>query len=211
MNELFRYAFIDESGGVTACDQNHFLVVAALSTDHPQTITRVVRQFHKKTAHSIDEIKAKKTEDRKIIQFLRALSKEPIAIFAVVLNHQNIIHPPKDAENIYRWAVSRVVSMLVERYPRIEVVLDKRYTKQTLRYRLEKEIRNKIIDLPQQFVLIRQEDSIKVKGLQAADFFAWSLLQKYERGDCRFYEIFAHRIIVEDKITKLRWDAEQDY
>lgn len=54
-------------------------------------------------------------------------------------------------------------------------------------------------------VIIRQEDSIAHKELQAVDYIAWAFFQKYERGDDRFYQIIANRVIVEKVIRRGLW------
>lgn len=211
MDDPLQYAYIDESGSVSVSRHTHLLIVAALCTDDSQNIARMIRRVKKKygTSLSSGEFKAKKTSVRAITQILTALSAEPIEIFAVVVNPQIIGCPPKDPEDIYRWAVTRTVAMLVERHPRLEIVLDRRYTKENLRYRLEKAIRSGISGLPQHYVLVRQEDSTLSKELQAVDFIAWSFLQKYERSDSRFYDLIAPRIVLEECMTKQIWETEK--
>ena len=54
----------------------------------------------------------------------------------------------------------------------------------------------------QEVVIIRQEDSIACKELQATDYIAWAFFQKYERGDSRFYEIVADKVVVEEVISR---------
>lgn len=93
----------------------------------------------------------------------------------------------------------------VERWPRIELLLDKRYTKRSLRLELERVIREGIAGLPQEVVLIRQEDSRSRKELQAVDHVAWAIYQKYEAGDNRFYEILQDKIVVEEVIKHHLW------
>jgi len=83
--------------------------------------------------------------------------------------------------------------------------LDKRYTKRTLRYDLEETIREGLVGVPQEVVLIRQEDSVVRKELQAVDCVAWAFFQKYEHGDDRFYRIIADKVIVEDIIRRKLW------
>ncbi len=62
--------------------------------------------------------------------------------------------------------------------------------------------------MPQQYGMVRQEDSIFTEELQAVDFFAWAMFQKYVRGESRFYERIVP-IIVEEVITKQVWEQEQ--
>lgn len=124
------------------------------------------------------EIKAADFEEAAILRLLREIAKENIVIVPTVVDQQAILRPPKDNEDIYRLAVARTVRRLAERFPRMEICLDKRYTQAGLRYHLEKSIRAGIEDLPHQMVLIRKENSSSRKELQAADAIAWAFIQK---------------------------------
>jgi hypothetical protein len=108
-------------------------------------------------------------------------------------------------EEIYRKTVARTIYRLVERWPRINVCLDQRYTNKHQRFDLEQRIRETIQDLPRKIVLIRQENSVNRKGLQAVDAVSWAFFQKYERGDCRFYDIIAPKVIWEEVIMEKDW------
>lgn len=207
MGDILQYAYIDESGSITVSQSSHYLIVAALCVNSDQNISRVVRRVQKKFSAYIPsgELKAKKSTERIINLLLTALSKQPIELYALIVDRQVIEHPTKDPEDIYRWAMARLVAKLVERYPQIEIIVDKRYTKADLRYRLERSMRQGIADLPQRYVLIRHEDSILWKELQAVDFIAWAFFQKYERGDSQFYELIKATIVSEELITKISW------
>ena len=41
--------------------------------------------------------------------------------------------------------------------------------------------------------------------LWPVDYVAWALFQKHERGDCRFYDIVASKIIVEQTVANPLW------
>jgi hypothetical protein len=69
--------------------------------------------------------------------------------------------------------------------------------------------RQGISDLPQSYVLIHQEDSMLSRELQAVDFIAWALFQKYERGNTKFYNRIAPRIVVEELVTRQAWQKEK--
>ncbi|KXK11435.1 MAG: hypothetical protein UZ14_CFX002002825 [Chloroflexi bacterium OLB14] len=101
-----------------------------------------------------------------------------------------------------------MIKKLVSRYPRIEITLDRRYTNKTLRYKLEQYIRDGISNLPQNYILIRQEDSQQQRGLQAVDFIAWALFQKYENNNAEYYQQFESRILDEELVTKYSLDTE---
>lgn len=205
-----RYAYIDEAGTVALSRKSHILVVAALCLENPRLVENTIKKAQKKYGSSLasGELKAKKSEGKLIEFILSAIAKEPIEIFSVIVDRRILEKEILDSEEIYRWAVTRLVRKLVTRYSRIEISLDKRYTKEGLRYKLEKSIREGIADLPQQYVLIRQEDSQPSRELQAVDFIAWALFQKYERGNNIYYGKIADRITKEELITKQTWDAE---
>ncbi|MFZ5878346.1 MAG: DUF3800 domain-containing protein [Chloroflexota bacterium] len=198
------YAFIDEAGNVAISAQSHFLIVAALCTETPRYLERAIRKTQKKfgSALSSGELKGKKSNDRLAETVLKGLQGHPIKIYAVIIGQDVLKTIPEPGEEIYRWAAARLVRKVVGQSPRTEIVLDRRYTKESLRYQLEKIIREEISDLPQQYVLIRQEDSLHRKELQAVDFIAWSFFQKYERGNSRYYEIIQPCIVEEEVITK---------
>ncbi|MCC6297952.1 MAG: DUF3800 domain-containing protein [Anaerolineales bacterium] len=204
-----RYAFIDESGIAGLSRKSHVFIVAALCLKNPRGAESIVKRAQKKYGSSLasGELKAKQAEGKLITHVLNALSQESIEVFSVIIDRRHIENMTDDSEQVYRRAVTRLIKKLVKRYPRIEVTLDRRYTNKSLRYQLEKDIREGISGIPQQFVLIRQEDSLSSKGLQAVDFIAWSLFQKYERGDDTYYRHISASIADEDIVTRQAWDA----
>jgi len=123
----------------------------------------------------------------------------------VIVDKRVILRPPEDPEDIYREAVTKAVVHCVERWPRIEFFLDKRYTKRSLRLELERVIREGVAGLPQEVVLIRQEDSRNRKELQAVDHVAWAIFQKYEAGNDHFYNILKDKIVMEEVIRHHLW------
>lgn len=207
MKNALHYAFIDESGTVGTSTGSHFLVVAILSAGRPRDIELPVRRALKKYGRHLSggEIKAAKTEKAAILRMLQTIAGQDVNIVAVIVDQDAIENPPKDSEEIYRWAVTRAIYHLVERFPRIEVHLDRRYTKEKLRHALERCIREGIEDLRQKMVLIYQESSQGRKELQAADAVAWAFFRKYERGDSRFYDLIAPKVIAEELIVEKDW------
>jgi len=207
MPVTYYYGFLDESGVVAPFSGSRFLVVTVLATATPRPIELHIKRAHKKYGTSLasGEMKASASREEVIEHVLRAIADEPVAIITVVVDKQAILRPPEDAEDIYRLAVTWAVHHAVQRWPRLELCLDKRYTNKVLRHRLEKAIREGIADLHQEVVLIRQEDSISRKELQAVDYVAWAFFQKYERGNDRFYQIIAQKVVVEEVIERALW------
>jgi DNA gyrase/topoisomerase IV subunit B len=207
MSDFMHFAFLDESGTISVPGGTHFFVVALLSTGKPRDIELPVRRALKKYGPSLrrGEIKAANFEEKAIARLLTEIAKEDILIFATIVDQSVIGKPPKEMEEIYRQAVSMTIYKLVEQYPRVNICLDRRYTNERQRFKLESQIRESIQDLPQKVVLIRQENSTSRKELQAADAVAWALFQKYERDNASFYNIISSRIIDEEIIRKEKW------
>lgn len=201
-----RYGFLDESGSADPFSGSRFLVVTVLTTNVPRPIELHVKRARKSLGRKArpDEMKAAVLEERVIERLLRSIVEEDVEIVAVVVDKRAILRPPKDPEDIYREPVTRAVAHCVQRWPRVELFLDKRYTKRSLRHELERVIREGIANW-QQVVLIRQEDSRNEKVLQAVDHVAWAIYQRYEAEDERFYAIIRNKIVVEEVIRHHLW------
>jgi hypothetical protein len=201
-----RYAFLDESGDVSLTT-SRFLVVAVLVTDQPRWIESLVKRAYQKLGRKSKsgEIKASASEASVIKWLLDAIALRGVDIIAVVVDKARITRLTVDAEDVYRQAATRAIKHCVERWPRMTCSLDKRYTKQALRYRLEEAIREGLVDVPQEVVLIWQEDSRTRKALQAVDCVAWAFFQKYEKGQDEFYRAIKERIVVEELIESALW------
>jgi len=123
MQDHLHFAYIDETGNVAISCHNHILIVAALGIENSRTIARIIRKTQKKYGSSLasGELKAKKESKFLIESLLTAFAKEPIEVFSVIMDRQIIEHPPKDPEDIYRWAMARLVKKLVKRHPRTSI------------------------------------------------------------------------------------------
>jgi len=206
-SSTLHYAFIDESGTVGVTTGTHFFVVGVLTSTTPRDLELPVRRALKKYGRSLTkgEMKATHASDKTNLRTLEAIAGHEVNIVAVIVDQRAISRPPDDSEEIYRQAVTRAIRILVGRFPKVEICLDKRYTHEPLRYELEKHIRENLVDVSRQLVLIRQESSQARKELQAVDAVAWAFFQKYERGEERFYDVIASKVIAEELIEKKNW------
>lgn len=202
MVDTLRHAFIDESGGVSLfVPKEPFLVVASLVTQTPRNLELLVKRTLKRFGSPTGEIKATHSSEKAIRSILESLAQEEVAIVILALDKRGIVKPPKDPESLYRHMAALSVRECVERWQHLEVTLDKRYTHRYLRQKLEWQIRNEIAEMPEQAVVIRQEDSRAVKSLQVADMVAWAAGKKYLGGNERFFEIIKSRVVVERTIV----------
>lgn len=197
------YAFIDEFGGVGIfAPDEPVLVVAAVITTVPRNLELVIRRVHRSlgAGSAVSELKASRSDVRVIRRVLQSVAAQDVAIIIVVVDKRRLLEAPKEPEDLYRQAVARVVRLCVARWPRLEVFLDRRYTHEHLRRKLERRIRDEIADVSAQAVVIRQEDSQAIRGLQVADFVAWAMGQKYQRGDDRYCELIEKCVVAEEVI-----------
>ena len=153
------------------------------------------------TGRASGELKASRSDDKVIRRVLQAVAAQDVAIIVVVVDKRGMRKPPREPEDLYRQAVARTIRLCVARWPRLEVILDKRYTQEHLRRKLERSVRDEIAGVAEQAVTIRQEDSQTVKGLQVADFVAWAMGQKHQRGDNRYFALIEDHVVIEEIIV----------
>jgi hypothetical protein len=135
---------------------------------------------------------------------LRAIAATSVDIVAVVVDKSVIVRPPADSGAIYHLAIAETVRRAAQRQRQLDLHLDKHYTSPKLRKRLDEAIHARLAGLAAN-VLVRHEDSIAAKGLQAADFVAWAVFQKYARGRTEFYQIIAPRVVDEALLQIPLW------
>lgn len=210
MDTTLYYAFMDESGTVGTEDGTHFLVIAVTTLSNPREVEKPIRNVFRRAvkkfgANAVSEVKASDLEEPVVLRLLEELAEKDITIMATIVDQSAIRIPPKNKEDIYRRAAAWTVRRLAEKFSRLDLSIDKRHTNAHLRRLLEKAIRDEVESLPQQNILIQQENSITRKELQAADAVAWAIFQKYERGDARFYDVIESKIADETIIRQKDW------
>ena len=207
MIDSLTHAFMDESG-TAGLQGTQFMVVALIHAENPRQIEVPVRRALKKYGLELKggELKAAHAAEKTNLRLLEVISRHVDGIIAVIVDQRGITQPPADPEAIYRQAVGSAIHLLMEHAPRVLVCIDKRYSKPELRLSLEKAIRNQIMDINPQMLLLSQESSQTRKELQAADTVAWAFFQKYERAETRFYNVIASKVLVEKVITRKKWE-----
>jgi len=199
--------FIDESGDVSPYSGSRYLVVAALMTKEPRAIelhvkrTRVALGQRAMSA----ELKASAMEESITARLLRSLAAEEIEVIAAVLDKRSILRPPEEPESLYRALLGHVVCLCLKRHSRLQLWLDKRYTNRAARDALEAQLREAVVDIPEQVLLLSQEDSRRQRGLQAADSVCWAFYRKYEHDDPSLVSILENRVVSEERVERRLW------
>ncbi len=199
--------FIDRSGDVSPYSGSRYLVVAALMTKEPRAIelhvkrTRVALGQRAMSA----ELKASAMEESITARLLRSLAAEEIEVIAAVLDKRSILRPPEEPESLYRALLGHVVCLCLKRHSRLQLWLDKRYTNRAARDALEAQLREAVVDIPEQVLLLSQEDSRRQRGLQAADSVCWAFYRKYEHDDPSLVSILENRVVSEERVERRLW------
>jgi hypothetical protein len=194
------FAFVDESGTPAASSGGRYLVVAVLVTATTRPVElhvrRARRALHRRQPTS--ELKAANSDVRVIRQMLEAIAAETCEIFGVVVDKQEM--PAAAGETVYRHAVGQAISLAAQQHPQLQVMIDKRYTNARQRLKLEQCIREWLRPIPDQLVILGQADSAIHPGLQAVDFVAWALANRFERGES-WVTIIASRIKMVETVS----------
>jgi hypothetical protein len=173
--------------------------VAAIVVARPRVLDAIIRRARERFPFvSIqEELKAAHSVDRVTKWVLAEVERGEVGIVAVATGRPASRERKGDPEATYRSAVAAAVRICLERWPSLVMTLDKRYTQQHLRDRLEVAIQEEAVGIPQSVLVIRQEDSRRSKGLQVVDFVAWAIARKYQRGDSSYYDLIRNRVHAE--------------
>lgn len=199
-----RYVYLDESGNTAPFQASRsFLAVAVVSVGHKASRaleTHMKRLKKRAKVRAGGELKAVSATRTQRARLLRDIAREDIAIIAVVVDKRAVRQKPDDPEDWYREAMSLAALHCALRWSDLRLLLDKRYTKQALRDRLDQAVRERLGDLACNVLSITQRDSTTVLGLQVADYVAWAIRRKHAQGEEAYYDLVKDRIIIEEVI-----------
>ena len=199
-----RYAYFDESGNTAAFQASEsYLAVVVVSAGHEasRALGRHMKRLKKSAKVRGDgELKAVSATPTQTARLLRDIAREDIAIVAVVVDKRAVRQKPDDPEDWYREAVSLAALHCAKRWSDLWLILDKRYTKETLRDRLDQAVRERLGDLACNVLSITQRDSTTVLGLQVADYVARAIRLKHAQGEEAYYDLVKDRIIIEEVV-----------
>jgi hypothetical protein len=192
----------DEAGDTGHGERSsRYLVVAGIVCSNLEPLRRIIVRTRKglgKKLREVPEIKAWHTPPKIILQILNRLAPLDIEIYSVILDKQARA-VPDDPEDWYRTTCAECVRLVLAHHPRVILTLDRRYTNP----RLQDQLTNAIVKAqpPGTTLTFVNVDSRKEKALQVADIVAWSIFQKYARGDDTYCRLIAdkqkERILIE--------------
>ncbi len=197
------YIYLDESGdlGFNSTSSRH-IVIALLITKTPLHIGRCIKKIRqrklKKKLRELPEIKFNKSDDHIRELTLTCIAKEPIEIAYIVLD-KNQVNPVRHnhKQEIYNFITGYLMRCLpFDNTIHSKMIVDKRIAKKVLRADFDQYVTQKAAFK----VDIIHENSMYNQCLQATDFIAGAIFQKYEFADCRFYDLIKDRIKVSKQL-----------
>lgn len=195
MNKLT--IFIDESGTLPDV-KDQVIIIAAVSTNTPNTFTALINKMHKQIASltPLTELKFYTAGDKTKKAFFEQLIKEDVAIFILIVDKKG----RKIADTPLHFAILAwlILSEVTDFYPHIkEVIFDRHFHKKE-----DLENFNKMLkQLLQSDIPLRHVDSQQTKQVNVADMIAGATLAKMRGKNATFYEIFEEKIISELKVN----------
>ncbi|ADC66474.1 conserved hypothetical protein [Ferroglobus placidus DSM 10642] len=207
------YVFIDESGDLGFKEtSSRYYVIASVETKDESKIRDVFKKIRKKLGkkkRDIPEFKFSKTNRKIKLLILSKLSELDLSFSAVVLRKESVYPHLRNKQQILH---NYITGFIVEVLPlhcrsKIQVVVDKFLSKESdvenfnryLEYKIGKVCNNLGIIEPS--ITISHESSQRRPGLQAADFVAGAIFNRYERNVDDYYNLIKPKI----KILKERF------
>ena len=194
-----KYAFIDESGN-SDINVGRMLVISAVVTDDPIQLARILKSAERKNRNfrkkEFGEMKAKAQLPYIRRKVFSQILKCDFSVYSLIFDLSTISNLPYKFDDIYTVGMSMLCKKIYSVYPGIHFILDKRYTKESLRNLLSQSIKETIeqnCDTNASEIDIIHGDSIEYAELRSADYTAYETYQKYKFGS-DVYDIFTDRV-----------------
>lgn len=179
--------------------------MAVLQTTTPKEVgnclSRARNRVLKKKRRQVPELKASASPERVQNYVLMGLAQHPIQIYALCLDKtQDTQYRQMSTEaERYRHLASRVIRAATQACERGQVMVDLRFRSR------QREDFNQYVSGALGFpkadaFTIKHVDSMTDRCLQAVDFVALAIRNKYQRGDLTGYNLIADRIVWEESI-----------
>lgn len=203
--------FFDESGclGSKSGSSKVFLATALVcyGKSNENVIKKAVYRTLKnklKNKGGTMELKGMSTSLSVKKYFFRFLPPEGWALFSIILDKNNMIQflRTKVAKEKMYNSIAQFLIPQIE-FPKelksVHIVFDKcKSTEEIRRFNRDLEKQLKVLLPAEMKLYIRHETSQANLGLQAVDLFSWGIFRKFDKNDLNWYDVFKHRIKLEE-------------
>lgn len=196
------YGYLDESGILEdKATAGNFFIISAIIVGHPSQLKHIIKQARRKAkgkfqSHKV--FKASKENKGFVKLVLQEMAQRDIEIIIGAWDKKQL-HAQMGKNVLYFKLIAQTVDLAVKHYPRLNLVIHKRYTLPRLRQQLETTL-SQAIDT-KIYLSIQQRSETECRELELADAVAWSVFQKYNHGNSEFYNIIKEKIQIENRLT----------
>lgn len=198
------YGFLDESGILEKkAKEGGYFIVSVVVVANPaeiKDVMKVARRRARGKFRASSTFHAYKENKSFIKSVLKELAKRDIGVIVGVWDKRRK-RPRADKNELYRKLVTQTVKIVFALYPKLDLVIHKRYTDPKLQRQLHDAIVKEVKNIDSGFMAISQQDEKQRKELELADAVAYAVFQKYNRKNTEFYEIIEKRIKEESRLA----------
>lgn len=196
MRKLY-YGFLDESGAW----ESRIFIIAVIIIGNPNAIKNVMKSARQKAkgkfrAKSI--FKASRSNPAFIKRILTELAKRSIDIMIGVWDKKRI-NSKSSKNEIYAKLLAQIINLALEKYPRLDLVIHKRYTLPRIQNQVRQIINQRVKS--GNFLSVDQKTEVECRELELADAVAWAVYQKYNNRKIESYAIIKNKIIKENRLA----------
>ncbi|PJC40984.1 MAG: hypothetical protein CO042_00855, partial [Parcubacteria group bacterium CG_4_9_14_0_2_um_filter_41_8] len=179
----------------------NYFIISAVIVGNPNELSRIIKNARQKARgkfkmHSI--FKASK-ENRGFVKIvLEEIAKTNSGIIAGIWDKKKDNF--KEGKNkLYARLIAETAENALDIYPRLDLVIHKRYTSPHIREFISKEM-SQVVGSGN-FLSVSHRSEIECRQLELADAVAWAIFQKYNNKDDSFYRIIKKLIQKENKLS----------
>lgn len=195
------YMFIDESGNL-GNDGTRYFVIAAIGTRTPKVLDRLIKNLRRnkfrKELKSAQELKANSSSDELREYLLRKLNIiEDVKCHAIILEKEKVFsaYLKNNKHKLYNYVCGALAESVGIDTEKLVVRIDASKGKQALRDDFNKYFNEKwarrFWNRPIEFY---HSWSHSWSGLQIADFVAWGVFQKFEKGNDLYSKLIEKKL-----------------
>lgn len=197
------YGFLDESGILEKkAKMGVYFIVCIIIVGNPveiQNAMKIARHKSRGKFRIKGIFKASHANPGFVKAILTELSKRNIGIIIGVLDKRKK-KQKIDKNTLYSKLLAKTIAIALGIYPRLDLVIHKRYTLP----RIQNQIRQQIVSHIAKaglFLAIAQRTETECRELELSDAIAWAVFQKYNNKKLEFYEIIKKRIVKENRLA----------
>lgn len=194
------YVFVDESGDLNFGDSDsNYFIMAALATNNLREIELLMKRKKSRLFSNygkISELKFYNSNDEIRKRVLNGLARKDFSISALIVEKESIHDHLRNKKNIYYGYISQILlsTIACNDASCIDLIIDRSMPKKQrgefntyVKYKLEPKFKD--LEIRPQHL-----DSKSSYGLQAVDFIAGAIFQKFENSNPAYFNIIKDKI-----------------